>query len=83
MAHKSLGLIRILIGIHSTDAEFRTSVQNDWFPEAPSDVIDQILDFYPSNVTLGSPFGTGEANAVNPEYKRVSVRTAHISIIDK
>ncbi|KAF7983954.1 hypothetical protein HWV62_18374 [Athelia sp. TMB] len=56
----------------STDAEFRASVQNDWFPEAPSNVIDQILAYYPANVTLGSPFGTGEANAANPEYKRVA-----------
>ncbi|KAF7981660.1 hypothetical protein HWV62_32778 [Athelia sp. TMB] len=56
----------------STEAEFRASVQKEWFPQAPSHVINQILEYYPSNVTLGSPFGTGEANAANPEYKRVS-----------
>ncbi|OCH90540.1 alpha/beta-hydrolase [Obba rivulosa] len=34
--------------------------------------INSILEAYPDNVTLGSPFGTGTADAITPEYKRIS-----------
>jgi acetylcholinesterase len=27
---------------------------------------------YPQNITEGSPFGTGEQNAITPQFKRIS-----------
>lgn len=39
---------------------------------APSDEIDQLLDFYPDNVTQGSPFDTGNLNALTPQFKRLA-----------
>jgi acetylcholinesterase len=41
-------------------------------PDAGSDEIDKVLALYSQNVTQGSPFDTGEQNAVTPQYKRIA-----------
>ncbi|KAI0704351.1 carotenoid ester lipase precursor [Cytidiella melzeri] len=47
-------------------------VASNYFPNATAAEIDLLLDVYPQNVTQGSPFGTGTANVVYPEYKRLA-----------
>jgi len=34
--------------------------------------MDEVLTLYPQNVTLGSPYDTGTANALTAQYKRIS-----------
>ena len=34
--------------------------------------MDEVLELYPHNVTLGSPYGTGTQNAFTPEFKRIA-----------
>lgn len=55
--------------------EFVTQV---YFPDASSDEIDELLTLYPADITQGSPFGTGTANALTPEYKRISAFTGDL-----
>ncbi|KZP04762.1 hypothetical protein FIBSPDRAFT_904029 [Athelia psychrophila] len=54
-----------------TDADFREWVR-DYFPNATVAEIDLILQSYPSDPALGSPFGTGDNNTLYPQYKRIA-----------
>ncbi|KAA1472207.1 alpha beta-hydrolase [Dentipellis sp. KUC8613] len=59
----------------TTEAETRAYLQHNYFPSATKDEIDQLLKFYPSDPTLGSPFDTGDANAFTPQFKRLAAFT--------
>lgn len=39
-------------------------------PKASSEQIEKILELWPSDPKLGSPFGTGDENALTPVYKQ-------------
>ncbi|EIW62477.1 alpha/beta-hydrolase [Trametes versicolor FP-101664 SS1] len=54
----------------TTEAEFRDFVQQEFFPDAPADVLAPIFDLYPNVPAEGSPFETGDANELAPEFKR-------------
>ncbi|KAH9889042.1 carotenoid ester lipase [Cubamyces lactineus] len=56
----------------TTDEEFAAYVTNVYFPDAPKQNITRLLQLYPSNPALGSPFETGNEFAFTPEYKRLS-----------
>jgi len=56
----------------TTDAETHNYLKEFFFPTAPSSDVDQLLKEYPANITLGSPFDTGTANALTPQYKRIA-----------
>ena len=43
-----------------------------YFPSASSSDLDRVLSLYPQDVTQGSPFGTGDLNAITAQFKRVS-----------
>jgi len=64
------GLGSILAGV--TVPDDLTTWLPTILPGISVDDVDRILRAYPDNVTLGSPFGTGSANAITPEYKRIS-----------
>ena len=42
------------------------------FPNSNETDIDTLLELYPGDIAAGSPFGTGDANALTPEYKRLA-----------
>ncbi|KAH7906742.1 Alpha/Beta hydrolase protein [Hygrophoropsis aurantiaca] len=56
----------------TTDSEFREYITQYWLPTANSSIIDTFMELYPSNITLGSPFDTGSANALTPQFKRLA-----------
>ncbi|KAF8962488.1 Alpha/Beta hydrolase protein [Flammula alnicola] len=57
----------------TTDTEFLSYVQNNFFKgNLPQAELNAIAEAYPSDPTQGSPFGTGTANAVTPEFKRIA-----------
>jgi acetylcholinesterase len=63
-------LIRNSFG--STSTQLKTYLHDNYFPQsAPAD-IDKILAAYPEDITQGSPFNTGVANALTPQYKRIA-----------
>ncbi|KDR85794.1 hypothetical protein GALMADRAFT_387164 [Galerina marginata CBS 339.88] len=65
-----------LFGISSlnvtTEDQFRQYISTVWLPRNPASELDQLWTFYPPDITAGSPFGTGNQNALTPQFKRVS-----------
>ncbi|KAI0766816.1 carotenoid ester lipase precursor [Irpex lacteus] len=56
----------------TTNDEVHYYIHSNYFPDATSAEIDQLLKLYPDDVAQGSPFDTGSANAVTPQWKRLS-----------
>ncbi|KAI0364152.1 carotenoid ester lipase precursor [Pilatotrama ljubarskyi] len=54
------------------DHEFFDYVSSNFFPSAPRADLAALLGLYPANPAKGSPFGTGDAFAYSPQYKRIS-----------
>ena len=42
------------------------------FPNSNEIDIDTLLELYPDDIAAGSPFNTGDANAITPEYMRLA-----------
>jgi len=55
-----------------TDADFTNFVATQEFPLATPAQVNQLVSFYPSDPAAGSPFGTGSANELFAQFKRVS-----------
>lgn len=56
-----------------TEDELRAYITAPFLlPNISSTELDQLLALYPANVSAGSPFDTGSANAVSPQYKRIA-----------
>ncbi|KAJ6457966.1 carotenoid ester lipase precursor, partial [Mycena sanguinolenta] len=52
-----------------------TSIRSDYLPETSPDQIAELSRLYPQDPTQarhGSPFGTGTANQLTPEFKRIA-----------
>ncbi|CDO68164.1 hypothetical protein BN946_scf184938.g16 [Trametes cinnabarina] len=56
----------------TTAREAASYIKTTYFPLAPETDITRLLELYPSNPALGSPFGTGNAFAFTPEFKRLA-----------
>ncbi|KAG0696092.1 Alpha/Beta hydrolase protein [Suillus ampliporus] len=55
----------------TTDSQFEEYIQY-WLPNAPSATIQRLMELYPQNITQGSPFNTGDFNALTPQFKRIA-----------
>ena len=55
-----------------TSAEFLDYINSIHFPNTSPAAVAEILTYYPADPAAGSPFGTGEAFAYSPQYKRMS-----------
>ncbi|KAF8833187.1 alpha/beta-hydrolase [Paxillus ammoniavirescens] len=56
----------------TTDAQLEEYLKTYRFHEAPTTAIRELLEFYSANVSQGSPFNTGELNALTPQFKRIA-----------
>ncbi|KIJ19261.1 hypothetical protein PAXINDRAFT_167028 [Paxillus involutus ATCC 200175] len=56
----------------TTDTQFEEYFQTYWFPTVPSATIKEIMQYYPANISQGSPFDTGTLNALTPQFKRIA-----------
>jgi carboxylesterase type B len=56
----------------ATTEQFKDYFRRVWLPMATSDQIDCLAELYPNDPSAGSPFDTGNANAINPQYKRLA-----------
>ncbi|RPD58747.1 carotenoid ester lipase precursor [Lentinus tigrinus ALCF2SS1-7] len=63
----SLGNLNI-----TTDDQFVSYISQSWFPGATAADLKKVLELYPSDPAAGSPFDTGDANALTPEFKRLA-----------
>ncbi|KAF7333560.1 Carboxylic ester hydrolase [Mycena sanguinolenta] len=54
----------------TTDSEFVGYVQSNYLPTGASAQIARVAELYPQDPAQGSPFGTGSADELTPEFKR-------------
>ncbi|KAJ7452156.1 Alpha/Beta hydrolase protein [Mycena galericulata] len=65
----------------TTDAEFLDYVHSNYLPTASPDQLAQVATLYPDDPTQGSPFDTGIADELTPEYKRLAAFQGDLSLI--
>ncbi|KAI0699098.1 carotenoid ester lipase precursor [Cytidiella melzeri] len=56
----------------TTNDEVASWVKTTYLPTAPNSTIDQVLQYYPENLSAGSPYGTGLLDALTAQYKRLA-----------
>lgn len=56
----------------TTDESFKEYFHSIWWPNATDAQLSQLMKLYPADPVQGSPFDTGLANAITPQYKRLS-----------
>ncbi|KAJ7723426.1 Alpha/Beta hydrolase protein [Mycena metata] len=56
----------------TTNAEFLDYVHSNYLPKSSQDEISSIGSLYPEDPAQGSPFDTGTANQLSPQYKRLA-----------
>lgn len=56
----------------TTDAQFKQYFKEIFFKNATQEQVDTLCDMYSEDPREGSPFDTGLANAVTPQYKRLA-----------
>ncbi|KAI0666683.1 carotenoid ester lipase [Trametes maxima] len=56
----------------TTDDEFREFIRQHFFPHLTLADLAPLFALYPNDPTAGSPFGTGDANQLSPEFKRMA-----------
>ncbi|KAI0644305.1 carotenoid ester lipase [Trametes meyenii] len=56
----------------TTEVEATAYIKNNYFSTASHENITRLLELFPADPALGSPFGTGKAFAFTPQYKRLA-----------
>ncbi|KAF9816518.1 hypothetical protein IEO21_04046 [Rhodonia placenta] len=56
----------------TTNEEFKNYLQSNYFPTSSPDVVEAIAQAYPEDPIYGSPFGTGTANNLTSQFKRIA-----------
>ncbi|KIY67671.1 carotenoid ester lipase precursor [Cylindrobasidium torrendii FP15055 ss-10] len=56
----------------TTDEEFSEYIATNYLPGVPEDDVRELLELYPSTPSEGSPFDTGDENALTPQFKRLA-----------
>ena len=69
----------LMDGNHSTDDGAHAYIASNYFPNATTAETNQLLELYPDDPAQGSPFDTGNANAVTPEFKRLAAVQGDLS----
>ncbi|KAJ7599913.1 carotenoid ester lipase precursor [Mycena floridula] len=56
----------------TTDAQLKTYLKTLWLPSIADADLTKLMTLYPSDITQGSPYGTGILNALTPQSKRIA-----------
>ncbi|KAG9217919.1 hypothetical protein CCMSSC00406_0008560 [Pleurotus cornucopiae] len=56
----------------TTTPEFLDYISSNYLPSATAEQIQRIANVYPDDPSQGSPFDTGTANALTPQFKRLA-----------
>ncbi|RDX52231.1 carotenoid ester lipase [Lentinus brumalis] len=56
----------------TTDDEFLDYIHSNYYRNTSRDAVAKILDLYPADPTLGSPYDTGDNFTYTPQYKRMA-----------
>lgn len=73
------GTLFTLAELNITTTEQLYQYMEIYFPTAPKSVIQGLVDVYPQDPTQGSPFDTGYANALTPQFKRIAALLGDIT----
>ena len=65
-------LFALFQGNLSTPADLEQYIESVYFPTASSTALNALYAAYPNDPTQGSPFGTGFANILYPQFKRLA-----------
>jgi acetylcholinesterase len=65
-------LFTLPLGGIKTESELRRYLRHFHMRNATEEEMDRLLELYPDDPAQGSPYGTGEANQVTPQWKRLS-----------
>jgi acetylcholinesterase len=58
--------------LYRTNAKFKSYIKEVYVPKANATVINELARVYPNDPTKGSPFNTGFANMLTPQFKRLA-----------
>ena len=64
--------VHLTYWISSTDAEFEGFIHDHFFSTTPKALLAPLFELYPNDPAAGSPFGTGDANQLAPQFKRMA-----------
>ncbi|KAF8152094.1 carotenoid ester lipase precursor [Mycena galopus ATCC 62051] len=56
----------------TTDEEYLDYIRSNYLPSTSQAQLAKLAHLYPQDPTKGSPFGTGTANQLTPEFKRLA-----------
>lgn len=56
----------------TTDKSFKKYFHSVWWPNATDEQLSQLMKLYRADPSQGSPFDTGPANAISPQFKRLA-----------
>ncbi|KAF8645414.1 hypothetical protein AX16_007829 [Volvariella volvacea WC 439] len=56
----------------TTDSQFRSYVKYTFLPGISDRQVNRLAHLYPDSIPAGSPFDTGNLNALTPQYKRLA-----------
>ncbi|KAF8838353.1 alpha/beta-hydrolase, partial [Paxillus ammoniavirescens] len=56
----------------TTDKQFEEYIKTYLFPNVTSTTIQKVMQYYPANISQGSPFDTDTLNALTPQFKRIA-----------
>jgi len=56
----------------TTNAQFVEYIKTSYFSYITNEEMQALAAAYPDDITQGSPFGTGTANAITPQFKRIA-----------
>ncbi|OBZ66729.1 Lipase 4 [Grifola frondosa] len=56
----------------TTDTELKEYISSNYFRNTSNSHLDRLLELYPADPTLGSPYGTGHNCTFTLEYKRLA-----------
>ena len=56
----------------TTTAQLKTYFQTVFFPFTSPQIVSDLVDVYPDDITQGSPFNTGILNSIYPQFKRLA-----------
>jgi hypothetical protein len=57
---------------YRTNEQFESYFKTVFFPKLSTQDIATLAENYPEDPAEGSPFGTGDNNAVTPQFKRIA-----------
>jgi hypothetical protein len=60
------------LGLYSTDDETIAFIHANYIPNANKTTLDTLAQLYPNDPAAGSPFDTGTANQITPQWKRLA-----------